>query len=205
MEPTRLVHPSAFCWNPNCTDYGQVERGNIRRYGDEREQLHDGAGHYELCARERRCRSQRHAQRHELDRGHGSEVQRNHCELLGDLGYCDSSDGADWSDDGNLECDDARRHGDQRERLHGGANDFQLHAHEWACGDRRDDQRSELHGRDGREVQRNDRKLHGDVGHGDSGDRAGGCDDRAVECDDIRGHSDERDHDRREDLRQAMG
>ena len=33
MEQTRLVHPSAFCWNPNCIDYGQVNCGNIRRFG----------------------------------------------------------------------------------------------------------------------------------------------------------------------------
>ena len=33
MEQTHLVHPSAFCWNPSCTDYGQVNRGNIRRFG----------------------------------------------------------------------------------------------------------------------------------------------------------------------------
>ena len=33
MEQTRLVHPSAFCWNPSCTDYGHVNRGNIRRFG----------------------------------------------------------------------------------------------------------------------------------------------------------------------------
>src|SRR5215212_6733667 len=32
-EQTRLVHPSAFCWNPNCSVYGQVDRGNIRRFG----------------------------------------------------------------------------------------------------------------------------------------------------------------------------
>src|SRR6266849_4714857 len=28
-----LVHPSAFCWNPRCTDYGKVDHGNIRRFG----------------------------------------------------------------------------------------------------------------------------------------------------------------------------
>ena len=33
MEQANLVHPSAFCWNPNCTDYGQLERGTIRRFG----------------------------------------------------------------------------------------------------------------------------------------------------------------------------
>ena len=33
MEHTRLVHPSAFCWNPSCTNYGQVNCGNIRRFG----------------------------------------------------------------------------------------------------------------------------------------------------------------------------
>ena len=33
QEPTRLVHPSAFCWNPQCSEYGQVGRGNIRLFG----------------------------------------------------------------------------------------------------------------------------------------------------------------------------
>jgi transposase-like protein len=33
MEQTGLVLPSAFCWNPQCSDYGRVDRGNIRRFG----------------------------------------------------------------------------------------------------------------------------------------------------------------------------
>ncbi len=33
MEQTTLVHPSAFCWNPSCPDYGKVARGTIRRFG----------------------------------------------------------------------------------------------------------------------------------------------------------------------------
>ena len=33
QEPTSLVHPSAFCWNPHCNEYGQVGRGNIRLFG----------------------------------------------------------------------------------------------------------------------------------------------------------------------------
>src|SRR6266496_302698 len=33
MEQANLVHPSAFCWNPHCTDYGQVDHDNIRRFG----------------------------------------------------------------------------------------------------------------------------------------------------------------------------
>src|SRR3982750_3346674 len=33
MEQTTLVHPSAFCWNPHCSDYGKVNLGNIRRFG----------------------------------------------------------------------------------------------------------------------------------------------------------------------------
>ena len=33
MEHANLVHPSAFCWNPHCSDYGQVAQGNIRRFG----------------------------------------------------------------------------------------------------------------------------------------------------------------------------
>ena len=33
MEQTTLVHPSAFCWNPSCADYGKVDQGNIRRFG----------------------------------------------------------------------------------------------------------------------------------------------------------------------------
>jgi len=33
MEQANLVHPSAFCWNPHCTDCGKVGQGNIRRFG----------------------------------------------------------------------------------------------------------------------------------------------------------------------------
>jgi transposase-like protein len=33
MEQTTLVHPSAFCWNPHCTDYGKVHLDNIGRFG----------------------------------------------------------------------------------------------------------------------------------------------------------------------------
>jgi transposase-like protein len=33
MERAILVHPSAFCWNPRCRDYGRVDLGNIRRFG----------------------------------------------------------------------------------------------------------------------------------------------------------------------------
>ena len=33
MEQTTLVHPSAFCWNPRCADYGKLDQGNIRRFG----------------------------------------------------------------------------------------------------------------------------------------------------------------------------
>ncbi len=33
MEHPRLVTPSAFCWNPDCPAYGQVQQGNIRRFG----------------------------------------------------------------------------------------------------------------------------------------------------------------------------
>jgi transposase-like protein len=28
-----FVHPSAFCWNPKCSEYGKVKQGNIRRFG----------------------------------------------------------------------------------------------------------------------------------------------------------------------------
>jgi transposase-like protein len=28
-----FVHSSAFCWNPQCPDYGKVKPGNIRRFG----------------------------------------------------------------------------------------------------------------------------------------------------------------------------
>ena len=33
MEQTTLVHPSAFCWNPSCADYGKADQGNMRRFG----------------------------------------------------------------------------------------------------------------------------------------------------------------------------
>ena len=28
-----LVHPSAFCWNPECSEYAKVKQGNTRRFG----------------------------------------------------------------------------------------------------------------------------------------------------------------------------
>jgi transposase-like protein len=33
MEQTTLVHPSALCWNPRCSDYAKVNLANIRRFG----------------------------------------------------------------------------------------------------------------------------------------------------------------------------
>src|SRR3954452_13678759 len=33
IEQTTLVHPSTFCWNPSCADYGKVDQANIRRFG----------------------------------------------------------------------------------------------------------------------------------------------------------------------------
>ena len=48
------------------------------------------------------------------------QVQRDvRAELHGDVGHVDSGDGAGGGDDGTAERDDARRHGDQREQLHG--------------------------------------------------------------------------------------
>jgi hypothetical protein len=32
MEQSNLVHPSAFCWNPHCDDYGKVHLGNMRTF-----------------------------------------------------------------------------------------------------------------------------------------------------------------------------
>jgi transposase-like protein len=33
MEHTRLVSPGSFCWNHACPDYGQVDLGNIIKFG----------------------------------------------------------------------------------------------------------------------------------------------------------------------------
>jgi transposase-like protein len=33
MDNGILVHPSSFCWNPSCSAYGQLDRGNIRKFG----------------------------------------------------------------------------------------------------------------------------------------------------------------------------
>jgi transposase-like protein len=33
MASTHLVRPGSFCWNPNCSDYAQLGRGNLRRFG----------------------------------------------------------------------------------------------------------------------------------------------------------------------------
>jgi transposase-like protein len=33
MTHTQLVSPGSFCWNPDCSDYAQLARGNLRRFG----------------------------------------------------------------------------------------------------------------------------------------------------------------------------
>ncbi len=33
MDTPSLVSPSSFCWNPWCSMYGQVDLGNIRKFG----------------------------------------------------------------------------------------------------------------------------------------------------------------------------
>jgi transposase-like protein len=33
MDNQTLAHPSSFCWNATCPAYGQVEKGNIRKFG----------------------------------------------------------------------------------------------------------------------------------------------------------------------------
>lgn len=33
MEHTRLVSPKSFCPNPDCPDYGEIDQGNIIKYG----------------------------------------------------------------------------------------------------------------------------------------------------------------------------
>jgi transposase-like protein len=36
MQPSHLVSPSSFCWNPACPDYGKIDHGNIRKFGHSR-------------------------------------------------------------------------------------------------------------------------------------------------------------------------
>jgi transposase-like protein len=33
MDNRTLVHPSSFCWNASCPAYGQLDLGNIRKFG----------------------------------------------------------------------------------------------------------------------------------------------------------------------------
>ena len=33
MDTPKLVSPSSFCWNPWCSLYGQVDAGNLRKFG----------------------------------------------------------------------------------------------------------------------------------------------------------------------------
>jgi transposase-like protein len=33
MDNRTLVQPSSFCWNPGCSAYGQLDLGNIRKFG----------------------------------------------------------------------------------------------------------------------------------------------------------------------------
>lgn len=36
MAKAQLVAPGSFCWNPGCSDYAQLDRGNLRRFGKTR-------------------------------------------------------------------------------------------------------------------------------------------------------------------------
>ena len=33
MGHSRLVSPGSFCWNPDCPDYGELDHGNIIKFG----------------------------------------------------------------------------------------------------------------------------------------------------------------------------
>src|SRR5439155_1683058 len=94
-------------------DDGHTQRDDARWHGDQRGHVHDGTGDRQLHADEWRGGHERDAQRHELHRRHGGEVQRDYSDLLGDLRYGDSGDGADGGDDGHTQRRDGRWHGDQ--------------------------------------------------------------------------------------------
>lgn len=33
MKAIRIVSPGSFCWNESCADYGQLDLGNLVKYG----------------------------------------------------------------------------------------------------------------------------------------------------------------------------
>ena len=33
LKSDELAHPSSFCWNEKCADYGRVDAGNLRKFG----------------------------------------------------------------------------------------------------------------------------------------------------------------------------
>jgi len=33
LKSNELTHPSSFCWNEKCADYGRVDAGNLRKFG----------------------------------------------------------------------------------------------------------------------------------------------------------------------------
>jgi transposase-like protein len=45
MDNGTLVHPSSFCWNASCPAYGQVDLGNIRKFG----RTPGGVQRYQCC------------------------------------------------------------------------------------------------------------------------------------------------------------
>src|SRR5207245_3029287 len=67
-------------------------------------------------------------------------------------------------------------------------DDHEFHAHQRDGRDQRGDQRHELHWGHGSDVQRGERELHCELGHGDSGDGAGGGHYGTTERDHARGH-----------------
>src|SRR5439155_446652 len=110
------------------------------------------------------------------------------------VGHGDPDHSAGQRDHRTAERHDARRHGHERHQLLAAVDDdHELRADERGGGDQCDDHRHELHWGHGGGVQRGERHVYGDVGHGDPDYGAGRRDHGPAERHDTFRDGDERD------------
>src|SRR5207237_119865 len=107
---------------PRGCHYGSAERHHAGWHGHQRQRVRRAApaDDRELRAWQRPGGDQRDDQRHELQRGHGGDLQWRQRELRGHFRHGNPGDGAGGRDDRPAQGHHAGWHGHQRQLVHGG-------------------------------------------------------------------------------------
>jgi subtilisin family serine protease len=122
---------------------------------------------------------------------HGGQAQRHRGRIHRQQRHADHLHGTGERHERRDQRDDPRGHRDQHDQLHGDAADHGLHAGERGGRRQRRHQWGELHGGDGRRLQRHRGRVHGEFGHQDHGHGARGRHHRQDRRDDARRQRDQ--------------